>query len=52
MSNTQVEPINDMLGRWWAAVQAGDRAGAAIIIDLWRAEVIAADAGTTGGTKP
>ena len=52
MSNTQVEPINDMLGRWWAAVQAGDRGGAAIIIDLWRAEVIAAAAAAEDGTQP
>lgn len=47
---TQVEPVADMLARWWAATQAGDGTGAAIIIGLWRAEVIAA-ANTAAGTE-
>ena len=42
MSSPMVEPITTMLARWWAATQAGDDTGAALIIGLWRAEVIAA----------
>lgn len=42
MSSTTVEPIATMLTRWWAATQAGDDTGAALIISLWRADVIAA----------
>ncbi len=42
MSGPGVEPINDMLARWWAAAQAGADDDAAIIVGLWRAEVIAA----------
>ena len=42
MSSPNVEPIGVMLARWWAAVQAGDDTAAAIIIGLWRADVIAA----------
>lgn len=44
------EPIADMLDRWWAARQAGDLTGAAIIVGLWRADVIAAAAQV--GTQP
>ena len=39
-----VEPITAMLARWWAATQAGDTTGAALIVGRWRAEVIAAAA--------
>lgn len=42
MSRTPIEPITAMLDRWWAAVQAGDPDGAALIVGWWRAEVIAA----------
>ena len=42
MSSPMVEPITAMLARWWAATQAGDTTGAALIVGLWRAEVIAA----------
>ena len=42
MSSATVEPISAMLARWWAATQAGDDTGAALIIGLWRADVIAA----------
>ena len=44
MSSPMVEPITAMLARWWAATQAGDTTGAALIVGLWRAEVIAAAA--------
>jgi hypothetical protein len=44
MSSATVEPISAMLARWWAATQAGDDTGAALIIGLWRAEVIASAA--------
>ena len=42
MSSAMVEPITAMLARWWAATQAGDDTGAALIVGLWRADVIAA----------
>ena len=42
MSTAMVEPISAMLARWWAATQAGDDTGAALIVGLWRADVIAA----------
>lgn len=44
MSSPMVEPITAMLARWWAATQAGDDTGAALIVGLWRADVIAAAA--------
>ena len=42
MRSTPIEPLTDMLQRWWAATQAGAPDDAAIIVGLWRAEVIAA----------
>lgn len=36
------EPLRDMLRRWWAASQSGAADDAALIIDLWRADAIAA----------
>lgn len=43
MNEQAVEPISDMLERWWAAIRSGAGDDAAIIIGLWRAEAIAAD---------